>query len=315
MLRRTLTAPPVPPPPGRPAYAVFACAIAVCIAAFTLSPPCPAAQPPGVDIRAAAVAPTETITLFDGTSVADLRHFYTWLRDKAYDDPNRVFTVVDRIDGAPAIRISGQNWGGLVTRGNFRDYRLVLEFRWGPVTWGPKSLARNSGILFHCEGEDGNYAPDFNGPWLRSVEYEIQEGRTGAVILVGGYDRGVADRIVPSIVMRTKAARIWDPEGSPQTFTEGFLFQSTYDRDWKNVLGFRGKHDLDAPVGEWNRVELLASGGDVTYVLNGHKILEATGGTLRQGRIMFQSEGAEIFLRRIELHPLERAADRPAADR
>jgi len=315
MLPPMLTSLSDPPPPGWLARATVACAAVACATAFILTPWCPAAQPPGVDIHAAAVTPTETITLFDGTTVPDLRHFYTWLRDKAYDDPNRVYTVVDRIDGAPAIRISGQDWGGLVTRSNFRDYRLVLEFRWGPVTWGDKGPARNSGILFHCDGEDGNYNPGFNGPWLRSVEYEIQEGRTGAVILVGGYDRGVAERVVPSIVMRTKADRIWDPEGEPQTFRGGFLFQSTYDREWKDVLGFRGKHDFDAPVGEWNRVEILASGGDVAYFLNGHKILEASAGTLRQGRIMFQSEGAEIFLRRIELHPLEDAGGQPAADR
>jgi hypothetical protein len=30
----------------------------------------------------------------------------------------------------------------------------------------------------------------------------------------------------------------------------------------------------------------------------------ATGASLREGRIMIQSEGAEIYVRRVELHPL-----------
>jgi hypothetical protein len=279
------------------------------------APPTPAvssARPPGIDIQAAAVAPSETITLFDGKQVDDLRHFYTWLGAKGYDDPNRVFSVVDRIDGAPAIRISGQDWGGLVTRRNFRDYRLVLECRWGTVTWGGRrDKALNSGILFHCQGEDGNNSPAFTSPWVRSVEYEIQEGRMGAVVLVGGHDRGVADVIRPVLTMRTKSDKVWDPDGTPEKFNDGFLFQSTYDRGWKDVLGVRGKLDPDASVGGWNRVEILARGGDIVYFLNGTKILEASECTLTEGRVMFQSEGAETFLRLVELHPLDDSRNQP----
>ena len=54
-----------------------------------------------------AIAPTTTIRLFDGTSLAN---FDTWLVDHHDKDPEKVFTVVDQIDGAPAIRISGQVW-------------------------------------------------------------------------------------------------------------------------------------------------------------------------------------------------------------
>ena len=75
-----------------------------------------------------AIRPDRTIQLFDGKSLAP---FYTWLVDSHREDPLRVFTVVDQVDGAPAIRISGERWGGLVTRETYRDYRLVVEFRWG----------------------------------------------------------------------------------------------------------------------------------------------------------------------------------------
>jgi len=260
-----------------------------------------AERPADVDVAAPAITPTETITLYDGTTVNDLRHFYTWLTGKAYDDPNGVFGVATDGDGAPAIRITGQDWGGVITRKNYRDYRLVLEYRWSDKTWNGK--ARNSGVLFHCHGEDGNYGRDFQQPWLSSVEYEIQEGRTGAVILVPGFRRD-GSRMQPTIVMRSFRDRIWDPNGEPQAFASGFLFQSTYDVGWKDEKGFRGKADTDKPLGEWNHVEIIADGGDITYFLNGTKILEATDGSYAEGRIMFQSEGAEIFFRRIELHPL-----------
>ena len=73
-----------------------------------------------------AITPDRTIPLFNGTN---LDHFYTWLVDTAREDPHRVFSVVDQVDGAPAIRISGQHWGGLITKRAYRDYHLVLEFR------------------------------------------------------------------------------------------------------------------------------------------------------------------------------------------
>ena len=106
--------------------------------------------------------------------------------------------------------------------------------------------------------------------------------------------------------MHTKSAAIWDPTGEPVTFDGNidFLFPSTYDVGWRDELGVRGRHDRDAPVGDWNRVEIVAHGGDIVYFLNGHRILAASDGSLRKGRIMLQSEGAEIFFRLVELHPI-----------
>lgn len=277
--------------------------LAAVIAVF-LSAPSPAADEGGATT---VVVPRERITLYDGKEVADLRCFTTWLGDHGRDDPHRVYTLVDLVDGAPAIRISGEDWGGLITREHYRDYRLVVEFRWGTISWNKrKHMARNSGILFHCQGEDGNHAKNFKSPWIRSVEYEIQEGRTGAVVLVGGFDRDQPQLVCPTLTMRTKSAAIWDPAGEPITFDKNidFLFPSTYDVGWQDVLGFRGRHDRDVPVGAWNRVEIRAQGSDIVYFLNGHRILEGTECSLDEGRIMLQSEGAEIFFRLVELHPI-----------
>jgi len=266
------------------------------------------ARPANID--APPITPTKTIVLYDGKTVADLSQFYTWLGPLGYEDPNRVFSIVDWVDGAPAIRISGQDWGGIVTRQNFRDYRLVLEYRWGSVSWGTrKTRARNSGVLLHCQGEDGSYRPDFKAPWLVSVEYEILEGRTGDVILVGGSKRGSPEKISPTLMMRAKPGDFyWDPQGTPRQFAsgKGHLHWFGRDRAWKDELGFRGAQDVEKPVGQWNRGEIIAKGGDLVYYLNGVKILEATESSLQHGRILFQSEGAEIFFRLIELQPLGR---------
>ena len=44
----------------------------------------------------------------------------------------------------------------------------------------------------------------------------------------------------------------------------------------------------------------------MTYFLNDVKVNEGKNGSFKEGRLLFQSEGAEIYFRRIELHPLTR---------
>jgi hypothetical protein len=254
------------------------------------------------------VRPTETIVLFDGQKVSDLSRFYTWLAAHGKEDPNRVFSVVDAIDGQPAIRVSGQDFGGLMTRESYADYKLVAEFRWGSTTWGKRrNAARNSGVLLHCIGEDGNHAADFRSPWISSIEYEIQEGNMGTIILVPGHKRNSAERYRTRITIPVQPeGRTWDPAGTPREFVsgQGHLYWQHRAPDWKDVLDFRGPRDPDRPVGEWNLVEVIADRDRLVYFLNGHKIMEGANCWPTSGPLLFQSEGAEIFFRRIELQSL-----------
>jgi hypothetical protein len=266
---------------------------------------CPvfAAEPP-------PITPTKPIVFYNGKDVNDLSRFYRWLGPLGRDnDPHRVFTIVDQIDGAPAIRVSGEDWGGLETPDAYANYKLQLEFRWGSVTWGSrKDRARNSGILLHCQGVDGNYKQDFKGHWIASVEYEILEGRMGDIILVGGFVPNSAEKILPRLVMTQSTERIWDPNGTPKEFKPGMghLHWRYWDPNWKDVLGFRGSRDHDKPLGGWNTAEAIADGDRLVYFFNGEKVMEGTKVWPTHGRLMFQSEGAEIFFRRIELQPLSR---------
>ena len=268
----------------------------------------PAASGPAA--TRAPISPDKVIVLFDGKTVKDLSQFYRWLGPLGRDnDPNQVFTVVDRVDGAPAIRVSGQDWGGIVTHQDYANYKLVLEFRWGSVTWGSRQdRARNSGILLHCVGEDGNYKQDFKGNWVSSIEYEILEGRMGDIILVGGFVRNSPDKIISRLTMTQSTERVWDPNGTPKDFVTGMghLHWRHWDPEFKDVLGFRGRRDLDTPVGQWNLAEAIADGDKLVYFFNGEKVMEGTKAWPSHGRILFQSEGAEIFFRRIELHPLKK---------
>ena len=253
----------------------------------------------------AAIRPEQAIRLFDGKSLGQLE---TWLVDSHKEDPLRVFTVVDQVDGVPAIRISGERWGGLITRDSYRDYHLVVEFKWGLVTWGDRrNKARDSGVLVHGQGAVGNTGKDGNGPWLRSIEAQIIEGGVGDLILVAGFEPD-GRRITPQVSARASADRdaepIFDPQGQARTFTTGRLNWFGRDPDWEDRLGFRGKQDVESPFGEWTRLEVIASGDRLTYLVNGKVVNEAYGATVTDGRIMIQSEGAEIYFRRIDLEPI-----------
>ena len=64
------------------------------------------------------------------------------------------------------------------------------------------------------------------------------------------------------------------------------------------------KRDNEKPSGEWNRIEVIAQNGKCTHIVNGIVVNEGTDANLRSGRILIQSEGAEIFYRRIDIKEL-----------
>ena len=256
----------------------------------------------------APITPKETIVLFDGKTKTDLAAFYTWLPKFGRQDPDKVFTVVDQIDGAPAIRSSGQHYGGIVTKAEYTNYKLIAEYRWGNLTWEPRAKkARDAGILLHGQGEDGNYAKNFSSPWMRSIEYQIIEGGTGDLLLLNGYDRG-SDQVVAPKLTTTVAenGKNWDPKGTAKEFTKGRIDWQYRDLGWQDALGFRGAKDVEKPIGQWNRIEAICDGGNLTYFLNGVKVMEGRDGSFKAGKLLFQSEGAEIFFRLIELQPLKK---------
>lgn len=252
-----------------------------------------------------AVSPSATIKLFDGKSLAN---FETWLVDHHEADPERVFTVVDQIDGAPAIRISGKVWGGLLTKQAYRDYRLIVEYRWGGVTWGErKTRARDSGVLLHAQGRLGNTGKDFNGPWLRSIEFQIIEGGVGDIIPVSGYsDDG--EQIRPAVTVKSRKDRdgenVYDAKGEAKVFSSNRINWWGRSEDWEDRLGFRGPQDVESPGLEWTRLEAVVENGNLTYYVNGKLVNEASGSSFTEGKIMIQSEGAEIYFRRVDLEPL-----------
>jgi hypothetical protein len=223
----------------------------------------------------------------------DLTGFYPYTRDHKYDDPSKVFTVHDGL-----IHISGEEFGGLATCGNFGNYHLVAEWRWGERTWGArKTKTRDSGIPLHCVGPDGAAG----GQWMESIECQIIEGGCGDLLMVAGQQK-------PSLTCETRVGPdkqlYFEQGGTAVTRNSGRYNWWGRDPAWRDELGFRGGRDVEKPIGEWNRMEVICDGDRITNIVNGHVVNVGTMSSLTQGKIQFQSEGAEIFFRMIEVRPL-----------
>jgi len=125
-----------------------------------------------------ALSPTNHIKLFNGK---DLTGFYTWLVDTKREDPRRVFTVTNGM-----IRISGDGLGYLSTEREYKNYRLIVEFKWGQKNWrwGDRiGKARDSGIFLHSVGPDGN-SHDGQGAFKAAIECQIMQGAVGDLLLI-----------------------------------------------------------------------------------------------------------------------------------
>ncbi len=72
------------------------------------------------------------------------------------------------------------------------------------------------------------------------------------------------------------------------------------------MLGFRGKQDIDSPGKEWTRLDVICDGGHILYRVNGILANEGFDAVPSSGKILFQSEGAEVYVRRFELQPLKK---------
>lgn len=244
-----------------------------------------------------AISPQEgPLKLFNGK---DLEGFYTWLKDTKYEDPRKVFRVTDGM-----LHVTGDGLGGLLTKQEYRDYHLVLEFKWGTKTYaGRVDRAKDSGLLVHSVGEDGGYG----GTWMPSIEVQIIEGGCGDFIIVAD------DKVTTPFSLTVESARdrdgevIWKKGGQRETFDLKNRKRVNWfgrDPDWADKLGFRGKQDVESPDGQWTRMDVICDGGHIQVFVNGVMVNEAFDSQPKQGKIQLQTELAEVFFRKLELYPV-----------
>ncbi len=233
------------------------------------------------------------IKLFNGKN---LDGWYTYIKDRGKNtDPKKVFTVQNRM-----IRISGEEFGCITSNDEFENYKITVEFKWGEITYEPRiDKARDSGLLLHSVGEDGGS----DGTWMHSIECQIIEGGTGDFIVVGDGSRNFSVTC-PVAPVQQGGSHVFQPSGNKVTINSGRINWFARDPGWKDIKGFRGTEDIEKHVGKWNRIECIVKDKEIIVYLNGTLVNHAFDVKPQKGRIQIQSEGAEIFFKRIVLNPL-----------
>ena len=194
--------------------------------------------------------------LFNGK---DLSGWYTFLKTKGKsNDPDTVFSVNNGL-----LKITGKEFGYMVTGSSFNNFHLVVEFKWGEKKYPPREdKVRDNGICYFVVPTDK--------VWPRSVECQIQECDCGDFWLIDSVT-AVVDGVQQGPTKNTRVIK---------------------------------KKDNERPTGEWNTIEVIANKGKCTHIVNGVIVNEAVDASLRSGRILIQSEGAEIYYRKIDIKEL-----------
>ena len=133
------------------------------------------------------------------------------------------------------------------------------------VEWRWPEEPGNSGVLMRVAVEP-QMLPS-------SVEAQLQSGNAGDMygfhdFVIGGDEERLSEIGVPGL----RLAKIASNENEP---------------------------------GEWNRYEITVDGSNITLVVNGEIVNEATGVDVRPGKIALQSEGGVIHFRTVTLTPIE----------
>jgi hypothetical protein len=209
------------------------------------------------------------------------------------NDPNHVFTIVKE-NGENIIRISGEEWGGISTKHEYENYHLQLKFKWGNLTWGQKkNKKKDSGLLYHAVGPHG---ADY-GAWMRSQEFQIEEGNCGEYWGVAG---GMQD--IPAI-QNSDSDYVYNPAGKIYTFSAN----SPAGRHCRKAT------DAEKKSGEWNTLDLYCHRDTSVHVINGKVMMvlynsrqmeNGQAMPLTKGKLQIQSEGAEVFYKDIKIQQI-----------
>ncbi|MEN8115552.1 MAG: DUF1080 domain-containing protein [Bacteroidota bacterium] len=205
-------------------------------------------------------------------------------------DPLNIFSVVE-LDGEKVIRISGEVNASIATKEEFENYHLTAEIKWGDEVF----KTRNSGLLYHSFGEFGVGI----GVWMSSHELQLWTGSLG-----DSYRMGKSYCEIPMVKNQDgKFVYSKDADKAP----------SIPDTETRIIAK---DNDYENQVGEWNTVDLYCFGRTSVHVVNGQANMinynsgkylgEGNIEPLTKGKIQFQSEGGELFIKNIKIKPIKK---------
>jgi hypothetical protein len=252
-----------------------------------------------------AIRPTQVINLLD-EEVFGRFVFHLDERRSISMNPSEIWKLLPTGE----LQLTGKAMGYVRTDQAYRDYRLVLEYKWGDETYGRRvDAARDCGLLLHCFGPDGG----FNQTYMSSIEAQLIEGGTGDFLVLAA--RINDEKYAPtSMTARVREDRdgepVWHPEGELRKFPppsqQAARINCSYrSPDWTDTKGFRASTDVEVPHGQWNRLEAVCEGDTIQLILNGQVVNEGSQCYPSSGYIAMQTELADCVIRKFEICPLD----------
>jgi len=162
--------------------------------------------------------------------------------------------------------------GVIVCKGKPFGY-IITEKEYGDYVlelewrWAPGSKGGNSGVLCHVTGKDKI--------WPHSWEAQLWSGYAGDIWLVDGFKMDVDEKRK-------------DPKNA------------------RHYFRMKTKDPVEKEIGQWNKYRITCKGDAVKLEVNGVLVNEGKGAENSKGKILLQSEGAEVHFRNITLTPLKR---------
>ena len=163
------------------------------------------------------------------------------------------------------LHVIGKDLGYAITDEGYSNFHFKVDFKWGEKRWPPREDAkRDAGVCYNIPVNE----PD--SIWPVSVECQIQEGDVGDFWMLGF-----------STIM----------QGGNQNIP------SAHTRMIK-------QRDAEKPTGEWNTVEIISYNGRCVHIVNGVVVNTGDNASTHTGRILLQSEFAEIYYRNVKIRKL-----------
>jgi hypothetical protein len=221
--------------------------------------------------------------LFNGK---DLENWDVLIDDKGTEKD--IFTVEDGILHVYAKQGNEtlQSFGGIITKKEYSNYIVTLEYKWGEKKFQPRhDFVRDAGIIFHMHGDAVI--------WPNGVECQIQEGDTGDLWAIGTQVSSTVQNVI----------RNYSKNGD--TLTRG--------NNEQRFQRFHRAYCWEQPG--WNSIKIVVNDDEATFDVNGKRVNKAINMKywdhekelwlpLTQGKILLQAEGAEIYYRNIKIKPL-----------
>jgi len=204
----------------------------------------------------------QSVALFNGEDLSG------WHSDvpAADDNPDAPasFTVRDGL-----LVSMGNPPGHLITDASYRDFRLVVEYRWA-------GEPGNCGILVHASTPRRLY-----GMFPQSIECQMYVGNAGDFWCIG------EDIKVDDMEARRGPPEKWGVDG---------------DRA-RRILNTTDGSEHEP--GEWNEMVIECRGATIDVWVNGDQVNHGYECTADHGAIAIQAEGAPCEFRKVELTPLD----------